>query len=71
MEYLINRTDSGWVVTLFNNNGVYKPQQGLAQVDRGASVMAIVSLAGRAAESAREWTGDTTLAVKSKAVNQP
>ncbi|HEY8411936.1 MAG TPA: hypothetical protein VIK76_11060, partial [Pyrinomonadaceae bacterium] len=29
VEYLINRTESGWVVTLLNNNGVYKAQQGM------------------------------------------
>src|SRR5207237_9604349 len=34
VEYLINRTEHGWIVTLFNNRGVLKPQQGLAQVDR-------------------------------------
>ena len=31
VEYLINRNSHGWVVTLFNDNGVFKPQQGLAQ----------------------------------------
>ena len=38
VEYLINRTANGWVVTLLNNNGVFKPQQGMAQVDRSAYV---------------------------------
>src|SRR5262249_49737741 len=27
VEYLVNRNASGWVVTLFNDNGVLKPQQ--------------------------------------------
>jgi hypothetical protein len=30
VQYLINRNQSGWVVTLLNNRGNYKPQQGLA-----------------------------------------
>src|SRR6185503_7579326 len=34
VEYLVNRTADGWVVTLINNWGVLKPQQGLAEVDR-------------------------------------
>jgi hypothetical protein len=61
VEYLVNRTDTGWVVTLFNNNGVYKPQQGLAQIDREAHVTARVSLAGESVTSAREWISDTAL----------
>ena len=27
VEYLINRNSHGWVVTLFNDNGVFKPVQ--------------------------------------------
>lgn len=64
VEYLVNHTDSGWVVTLFNNNGVFKPQQGLAQVDRAATVTATVSLVAEPVASAREWTGDTGLAIE-------
>src|SRR6185369_2210347 len=37
-EHLINATDVGWVVTLINNNGVFKEQQGMAKVDRSAYV---------------------------------
>ncbi len=44
VEYLINRTANSWVVTLINNNGVFKPQQGLAQVDRRAYVNVSISL---------------------------
>jgi hypothetical protein len=62
VEYLVNRTDTGWVVTLFNNNGVYKPQQGLAQVDRAATATATISLAS--VENARDWIGDTSLAIE-------
>jgi hypothetical protein len=61
VQYLVNRTGRGWVVTLVNNEGVFKPQQGLAQVDRRASVEVTLSLKGEAVESAREWTEDRRL----------
>ena len=61
VEYLINRTASGWIVTLLNNNGVFKTQQGMAQVDRSAYVNATISLPGQQIQSATEWTSDTTL----------
>ncbi len=67
VEYLINRTARGWVVTLFNDNGVFKPQQGLAEVDRSASVNATLSLRGAAISKATEWTSDRTLTVKQQA----
>ncbi len=63
VEHLVNRTDRGWVVTLINNNGVFKPQQGLAQVDRNAVVTAAISLRGRAIASAREWIGEQSLEI--------
>ncbi len=61
VEYLINRNSHGWVVTLFNDNGVFKPQQGLAQVDRSATVRVTVSLPGASIVSATEWTGNQPL----------
>jgi hypothetical protein len=67
VEYLINRSGRGWVVTLFNDNGVFKPQQGLAQVDRGASVNVKVSLRGATISNATEWTSDRALMVNSGA----
>jgi len=63
VEYLVNRTATGWVVTLLNNNGVLKPQQGLAQVDRNASVTATVSLPGQSIGSAKEWISDKILQI--------
>jgi hypothetical protein len=64
VEYLINKNSQGWVVTLFNDNGVFKPQQGLAQVDRSATVE--VKLSGRdlSIKSASELTADKSLAVQ-------
>jgi hypothetical protein len=54
VEYLVNRNDAGWVVTLLNNNGVYKPQQGMAQVDRSAYVNVTISIRGQQIQSANE-----------------
>lgn len=64
VEYLVNRTDRGWVVTLFNNNGVMKPQQGLAQIDRTARVKATLTLREKGINSALEWTMNRNLEVK-------
>jgi len=61
VEYLINRTESGWVVTLFNNNGVFKPQQGLAHVDRNAYVNATINLGTQKVQSANDWITDKPL----------
>jgi hypothetical protein len=62
VEYLINRTANGWVVTLLNNNGVFKPQQGMAQVDRSAYVTATISLPQM--KSANEWISESALKIE-------
>jgi hypothetical protein len=62
VEYLINRNTNGWVVTLLNNNGVFKTQQGMAQVDRTAYVTATISLPGQKIQSAIDWTTDKPIA---------
>jgi hypothetical protein len=69
VEYLINRNDKGWVVTLFNNNGVNKPQQGMATVDRNAVVMATISLPGQRIRSASDWITDRTLQTNGEVVS--
>ena len=66
VEYLINLSDNGWVVTLFNNKGVYKPQQGLAQVDRRAYETATIGLRGQKIQHAIDWIGDKDVEVKSE-----
>jgi hypothetical protein len=66
VEYLINRSDTGWIVTLFNNNGVLKPQQGLAQVDRNAYVTATISLGSKQISQAVEWLGEKPLEVRNQ-----
>jgi hypothetical protein len=69
VEYLINRAASGWIVTMFNNNGVYKPQQGMAQVDRSAYVNVTITLPGQQIQTATEWTSDTPLKVEKGNLN--
>ncbi|HJP90833.1 MAG TPA: hypothetical protein VJ875_02695 [Pyrinomonadaceae bacterium] len=63
IEYLINRTANSWIVTLLNNNGVYKPQEGMAQVDRNAYVTATITLPDQQIRGATDWTSDTALKV--------
>ena len=67
VEYLINRNSRGWAVTLFNDSGVFKPQQGLAQVERKAKVTATISLRAGSILSAAEWTTDQPLTIKKTA----
>jgi len=61
VEYLINRTSDARIVTLLNNNGVFKPQQGLAQVDRSAYVTVKIALRGEKIQSATDWITDRAL----------
>jgi hypothetical protein len=63
VQHLVNRTPTGWVVTLFNNDGVDKQQQGMARVDRRAVRPVTLGLRARGIASAREWTTETALAV--------
>jgi hypothetical protein len=56
VEYLLNRNARGWVVTLINNRGVYKPQQGLAQVNRSESAEVTLEGDGALFKHATEWT---------------
>ncbi|HEX6045216.1 MAG TPA: hypothetical protein VFZ22_12060 [Pyrinomonadaceae bacterium] len=58
VEYLINRSANGWIVTLLNNNGVFKTQQGMAQVDRNAYVTVTIALRNEKIQSATDWTSD-------------
>ena len=66
VEYLVNLNDNGWVITLLNNNGVFKPQQGMAQVDRSAYVTATIALAGQRIQKATDWMTDKDLEVKNQ-----
>jgi hypothetical protein len=64
IEYLVNRNERGWIVTLINNRGVYKPQQGLAQVRRDEAADVSLELGGDAIARASEWTTDEELKVE-------
>jgi hypothetical protein len=66
VEYLINRNSEGWLVTLINNNGVYKPAQGMAQVDRSAVVTATISIASEEIKTATDWVSEKSIEVKSE-----
>ena len=66
VEYLVNRTGNGWVVTLFNNNGVLKPQQGLAQVDRSAYATAMISVKRQTLQAAADWFAEKDLEIKNQ-----
>ena len=67
VEYLINRNSEGWLVTLINNNGVYKAQQGMAQVDRSAVVTATITLPSQEIKTAMDWVTEQSLEVKNQA----
>jgi len=64
VEYLVNRTSASWIITLLNNNGVFKPQQGLPQVDRTAYVTANISLRGRPIATAVDWITDKPIDIQ-------
>jgi hypothetical protein len=63
VEFLVNRNSRGWVVTLINNRGVYKPQQGLARVNRDESAEVTLEGSGASFARAAEWTTDAELKV--------
>jgi hypothetical protein len=64
VEHLVNRTARGWAVTLINNRGVYKPPQGMAQVDRSEAIEISLELSSSGIERAFEWTSDTELKIE-------
>jgi hypothetical protein len=69
VEYLVNRNARGWVVTLFNNRGVYKPQQGMAQVNRAESAEVTLEENGAVFKRASEWTTGAELKVNGGTVS--
>jgi hypothetical protein len=64
VEYLVNRNENGWVITLINNNGVYKLQQGMAQVDRKAYVTTSVSFPRNSVQKILNWNEDKELEIQ-------
>jgi len=69
VEYLISRTANSWIVTLLNNNGVYKTQQGMAQVDRNAYVTATITLPGQQIRSASDWISNISVKISGPTVS--
>ena len=63
------RNARGWVVTLINNRGVYKPQQGLAQVNRAESAEVTLGENGASFKRAAEWTTGSELKVNGGTVS--
>ena len=63
IQHLLNRIPRGWAVTLVNNRGVYKPQQGLAQVNRAEEAQVTIDLRGASIQTAAEWTTSTPLKI--------
>jgi hypothetical protein len=70
IEHLLNRTARGWVVTLINNRGVYKPQQGLAGVNRNEAAEVSIDLRGKRIASAQEWTTGAKLEIMRSTENR-
>jgi hypothetical protein len=63
VEYLINRNSNGWVVTFFNDSGVFKPQQGMSQVNRAAIANVTITLRNQKISAANEWMNDAKMQV--------
>jgi hypothetical protein len=59
----VNRTRDGWLVTIVNNRGIDKTQNGVARVDRRAFVDVVVRMK-RAPKSVKEWTQPRDLTVE-------
>lgn len=60
VEYSLNRNTTGWVVTLFNNRGNYKPQHGLG-IPRREEKSAVTISTPMTVTAATEWTEDAPL----------
>ncbi|MGE0608101.1 MAG: hypothetical protein AB7O62_13485 [Pirellulales bacterium] len=62
VEWLLNRTDKGWIVTLLNPAGCNKPQHGVLPTDY-AQHRAVTLHSEQKWSQAQEWFDDTTLPV--------
>src|SRR5205085_5926266 len=69
VEYLINRTANSWIVTLLNNKGVYKTQQGMPTVDRSAYVNVNITLVGQQIRAASDWISNTSVKISGSTVS--
>ncbi len=64
VEYSLNRNQSGWIVTLFNNRGNYKSQHGLG-IPRREESAAVTITTNLGVTQATEWTEEAALPLKS------
>jgi hypothetical protein len=62
VKYSLNRNDTGWVVTLMNNRGNYKPEHGLGIPHRDEIAHVTLSTA-LPVTKATEWIGEQDLPV--------
>lgn len=65
VEYSLNRNQTGWVVTLFNNRGNYKSQHGLG-IPRREESAAVKITTNLGLTTATEWTEEAKLEVKTE-----
>lgn len=63
--YALNRNATGWVVTIFNNRGNYKPQHGLG-IPRRAENSAVTLYTALGITGATEWTHGEALKVRTE-----
>jgi len=66
VQYSLNRNETGWVVTLFNNRGNYKSQHGLG-IPRREEVAAVTLSTDLGITGATEWTQEQPVEVKADA----
>ena len=60
VEWLLNRTDKGWIVTLLNPAGCTKPQHGVVPTDFAQQRVVKLHMKGQWSD-AKEWFDDATL----------
>lgn len=69
IEYLVNRTPTGWVVGLVNNEGVTKDNLTATKVDRSKDQTVAVRLKAGTAKAAKEWCNDQILDMRNNTVS--
>jgi hypothetical protein len=68
VEWLVNRTQSGWLVTLLNPAGQVKPQHGITPTDYRQNQPATIRLHVPATQARDRLLPDAALAVERGAV---
>jgi hypothetical protein len=68
VEYMINRTSTGWIVALINNEGITKKGIGPVVLDPTKTQNVQLRLQRAALDAAREWRTNTTPQITDNAV---